>query len=129
MNRCGSSSVASGQAQAPCEARGEAGAALSLHRRAARRDGSEKAIVEALEAVGCAVMRHSATGEPDLIVFRAGRCWLFECKRHRQPGDRDGTARLTPAQQTWRGTWRGPAPVRVETVAEALAAIGIRLNE
>lgn len=95
---------------------------MSLYRRAARRDQSEAAIVEAFRAAGCHVLRHSATGEPDLIVWRGdGRFLaLVEVKRTRAHGDRQGRATLTPAQVKWRASWGGPAPIRVETPEQAL---------
>lgn len=42
---------------------------MSLHRRAAKRDSNEPAIVSALEAHGCVVWRVSGKGLPDLVVF------------------------------------------------------------
>lgn len=98
---------------------------MSLYRRAAKRDASEPLIVEAFVRAGCHVMRHSATGEPDLFVFRPDGTFLalVEVKRTRQKGDREGHATLTPAQVKWRAIWRGPAPVRVETPEQAVALL------
>ena len=42
---------------------------MSLHRRAAKRDANEPAIVSTLEALGCVVWRVSGKGLPDLAVF------------------------------------------------------------
>lgn len=53
---------------------------MSLHRRAAKRDAAEPAIVSALEALGCVVWRVSGKGLPDLIVLRAGKKWLADVK-------------------------------------------------
>lgn len=53
---------------------------MSLHRRAAKRDAAEPAIVSALEALGCIVWRVSGKGLPDLIVLRAGKKWLADVK-------------------------------------------------
>lgn len=55
-----------------------------------RRDASEPAIVAALRAIGCQVWLLSGTGNPDLLVKRAGRFYVFEVK--------SGNARLTPNQ-------------------------------
>lgn len=100
---------------------------MSIYRRAARRDANEPLIIEALTRAGCSVLRHSATGEPDLLVFHlaTGRAWLVEVKRSRAKGDRQGVATLTPAQLKWRDQWAGPAPVRIETVEEALALVHV----
>lgn len=56
---------------------------MSLHRRAAKRDAAEPAIVSALEALGCIVWRVSGKGLPDLVVF---------CPKSRAP---DGFRRRT----------------------------------
>ena len=45
-----------------------------------RRDANEKAIVEALEAVGAHVTRISGKGAPDLLVRYRGRLQAFEVK-------------------------------------------------
>lgn len=77
---------------------------MALHRRAAKRDANEPAIVSALEALGCVVWRVSGKGLPDLVVFyRKGRDPRYGV-RHRTfvadvKGPRDGP---TPAQvETW----------------------------
>lgn len=67
---------------------------MSLHRRAAKRDAAEPAIVSALEALGCIVWRVSGKGLPDLIVLRAGKKWLADVKGPKE--------KPTPAQEeTW----------------------------
>ncbi len=79
-----------------------------------RRDANERAIVEALQAVGCDVTRVSGEGAPDLLVRRstwaAGSCLGLEVK------GRTGTR--TKAQQG--SQW----PI-VRTIGEALLAVGI----
>lgn len=60
-----------------------------------RRDKAEPAIIEALKALGCRVWQLSGTGNPDLLVKRAGRFYVFEVK--------SGKARLTPNQDA--GNW------------------------
>lgn len=64
---------------------------MSLHRRAAKRDAAEPAIVSALEALGCVVWRVSGKGLPDLIVLRAGKKWLADVKGPKE--------KPTPAQE------------------------------
>lgn len=97
---------------------------MSLHRRAARRDDNEAAIVEALTAAGASVTPISAKGAPDLLVGYRGKTRLMEVKR--AAGPRGGTSRgeLTADQIAWRAAWQGEPPVIVRTPAEALAAIG-----
>jgi Holliday junction resolvase len=75
-----------------------------------RRDANEKAIVDALRAVGAHVTRISGDGAPDILVRHAGgRLWAFEVK--------SAKGKQTEAQQ--ETDW----PI-LRTVDEALAAIG-----
>lgn len=97
---------------------------MSLKRHAAKRDANEAAIVEALEQCGASVVRLSEKGCPDLLAgvigsdgFQTRRMVLLEVKSHK--------GQLTYDQQVWRARWRGPAPITVRSVTEALAAIGI----
>lgn len=87
---------------------------MSRLTRSPRRDANEADIKAALEAQGFVVMRHSGTGEPDLIVFqrKTRRAWLVEFKGPGKP--------FTPAQNTWRAKWQGPAPITLRTVDDAL---------
>lgn len=78
----------------------------------ARRDGNEKAIVEALEAQGFVVDRISGKGLPDLLVSKAGRQWLVEVKMPKGV--------FKPAQIEWRQRFRGPAPITLRSVDDAL---------
>ena len=55
-----------------------------------RRDAVEPAIVATLRAIGCQVWHLSGTGNPDLLVKRAGRFHVFEVK--------SGKAKLTANQ-------------------------------
>ena len=92
--------------------------------RAARVDGNQEAIVEALRAAGCSVTVTSMLGHgfPDIIIgFRgpSGHVVLIEIKDPSQaPSDRV----LTPAQKSWHRTWLGPAHV-VETIDQALSIV------
>ncbi len=98
---------------------------MSLHRRDAKRDANEAAIVAALIAAGASVTPISAKGAPDLLVGYRWRTRLLEVKR--AAGPRGGTSRgkLTDDQIAWRAAWQGEPPVIVRTPAEALAAIGL----
>lgn len=109
--------------------------AMSIHRRAARRDPNEPEIVDALRSAGATVVPLSGPGLPDLLVGLAGRTYLLEVKQPLGPrgGKRGGGASrpgqggdgvLTEAQVAWWAAWRGAPPVIVRTPAEALAAIG-----
>lgn len=106
---------------------------MSIHRRAARRDSNEDAIVDALIAAGASVTRLSAEGVPDLLVGIAGQTYLLEVKhlsstgrtvRRTSQGKRPDAEGRTSAQVAWWASWRGAPPVIVRTPAEALAAIG-----
>jgi hypothetical protein len=80
---------------------------------AKKRDLNENSIVEALEAIGCDVLKAS---DVDLIVGRAGKNFLLEVK---QPKG----AKLQPIQKRLRQSWRGQYAI-VTTPIEALKAIG-----
>lgn len=85
-------------------------------RRAARTDKTQSAIVAALRKAGCQVTSLAAIGKgvPDLLVHRAMRLWLLECKT--------GSGDLTPAQRAWHALW----PVHVvRSPEEALRAVGL----
>ena len=109
---------------------------MSYGKRAARRDKSEPAIVEALRAAGASVKIVSGSdGEPDLMVGFRGTTYHLEVKNPLGPrgGKSGGGATrpgqggdgvLTEDQLKWWATWRGAPPVIVRTPAEALAAIG-----
>ena len=74
-----------------------------------RRDANEKAIREALEAIGCDVTPISGKGAPDLLVRLRGQLWAFEVK--------SGKGQRTEAQESSR--W----PI-VRSVDQALAYFG-----
>ena len=74
-----------------------------------KRDANEKAIVDALRAVGAEVTRISGEGAPDLLVKRRGRLWAFEVKGPK------GKRTEAQVESQW--------PI-VRTVDEALKSIG-----
>lgn len=93
---------------------------MSLHRYDAKRDLSEKPIIEALQAVGCTVLALSIKGAPDLLVgytdfegYRANI--LMEVKT--------GKAKLRTGQEEWIGNWAGNVVV-VRSIEDALQAVG-----
>lgn len=71
-------------------------------RRAAKRDASEKAIVDALRACGWSVEYLSLPDGPDLLIGRNKRTHLAEVKT--------GKKKLRQGQAQWHAAWRG-APV------------------
>lgn len=89
---------------------------MSLHRRAAKRDGNESDIIAALKRVGVGVQPLSAEGVPDLLCVFRNRLHLIEVK---MPGEK-----LTPAQEAWHRSWPGPVSV-VRSVEEALSVVGL----
>jgi hypothetical protein len=96
-------------------------------RRAARTDGNHAEIVRALRQAGCGVVDLSGVGNgvPDLLVeapVYPHAMALLEIKDPAQPPNK---RKLTPAQQEFHAGWRGPLHV-VETVEQALAAVGVR---
>lgn len=89
---------------------------MSLHRRAARRDSNEAAIVDALRKMGCSVEYLSGKGTPDLLVgYRDRYLVLAEVKL------REGI--LTADQVNWITSWNGPDPVILRSVEDALALV------
>lgn len=64
-------------------------------RLAAKRDATEPDIVAALERAGCLVLR---LDKFDLLVFRAGRLWMFDCK---SPGGRPTLAQERLGAKGW----------------------------
>jgi hypothetical protein len=79
-------------------------------RRAARVDANQRAVVEALRAMGATVQLLHAVGKgcPDLLVGFAGRNVLLEVK----DGNKRPSARaLTPDEERFAATWRGQAAV------------------
>lgn len=75
----------------------------------AKRDKSEPAIKQALQASGWTVDSISITGGPDLIAGRGGETELIECKT--------GKAKTKAGQDDWHARWRG-RPVRILRTVE-----------
>jgi len=90
---------------------------------AARTDGNQSQIVDALRQVGATVIPCHAVGQgfPDIMVGYQGRNWLMEIK---DPSKPKSGQKLTKSQEQFHEKWRGQVVV-VRTVIEALAAIGI----
>lgn len=83
-------------------------------RRAAKRDISEREIVNALEQAGATVMR---LDQPcDLLVGYRGRTHLVECKSSAKGY---GKA-LNPNQQEFNDGWRGGKLVILRSAQEAI---------
>lgn len=99
---------------------------MAINRYAARRDGNEAEIIEALRAVGATVVQLSDTGYPDLLVGYADpetgeQCnYLIEVKAE--------NGKLTPPQFEFFETWEGQCDV-ARTVQEALKIIGVNADE
>ncbi len=85
-------------------------------RHAAKRDGHERAIIQALEAIGVSVAPLSMPGVPDLLCWTAWDGYrLVEVKTR--------SGKLTPAQVTFRQKF----PVLVaRSVEEALSLFGVK---
>ena len=91
-----------------------------VHRRAARRDTNERAIITALTAVGATVEQWDLV---DLVVGFRGRTFLLEVTNLES---RDGKAAVRKALQAdWRREWNGHA-AEAFTPDDALRAIGAR---
>lgn len=96
---------------------------MSLNAFARARDANEPEIIEALEAVGCVVTRMAAKGVPDLLVGFRGKTKLLEVKRA------DKKIKLTDDQVKWFDAWKGEQPIIVQTIADALRAIGLHIKQ
>ncbi len=91
-------------------------------RRAARIDDNQREIVEALRKAGATVRITAQLGDgfPDLLVRPRGRmASLIQMETKRRKG------KLTPAQVKYFTDF--PETLKIETVEEALRAIGVRL--
>lgn len=91
-----------------------------ISRRFSKRDANHTAIVRALRAAGRQVIELHALGgnAPDILVSWPGGMLLMEVKA--------GKGKLTPGQETFHATWRGPrgSLVVVRTERQALEYTG-----
>jgi len=86
-----------------------------------KRDGNEKAIINALETVGFQAVQLSAKGLPDLIVNGDDErgfpnSWFMEIKSEK--------GKLTDAQEETIRNWTGKPINVVRTIEEALQVVG-----
>lgn len=81
-------------------------------RRAAKRDATEPAIVEALRRCGWSVQPISVADAPDLILGKCGRTYLAEVKTAK--------GRVKPGQAEWHRKWEGADVVILRSVDDAL---------
>jgi hypothetical protein len=87
---------------------------MSLNRRAAKRDANERAIIDALVAMGAVVQQLSAKGVPDLLVSWKGYNLLMEVKMPK--------AKLTEDEKEWHSKWNGQVDV-VYSIDDALIVL------
>jgi hypothetical protein len=92
-------------------------------RRAAKVDRNQGEICAALRNVGATVQSLAAVGGgvPDLLVGFRRQTFLLEVKDGKKP---PSARELTPDQVDWHCAWGGGVCVVVNSVDEALAAIG-----
>jgi len=81
-------------------------------RRAARRDISEKDIIDALLRLGWSVQRVNAKDDPDLVIGKNGRTYHAEVKT--------GNAKLRPGQVRFAADWRGHRVLVLRNVDDVL---------
>lgn len=87
---------------------------MSIHRRAAKRDANEPAIVEALEGMGAVVER---TSKPlDLVVLVGSVIALADVKDPKR-------GRITDDQQTFIEKWDGAPIYILRTVDDAVKMV------
>lgn len=99
---------------------------MGLSKYRAHRDKSEKPIVAALRGVGAHVLLLSGKGVPDLLVHFRGVWTPLEVKTPKKDRMNGSNDPFTQAQKDVMAV----APfVVVETVAQALCAIGIQIQD
>lgn len=97
---------------------------MSVRRfRPTRVDENQRAIVRALEGVGCTVEILSAVGKgcPDLLVGVRGRTILLEVKRDEKAARINDATRKR--QREWVARWRGGIVATVTSPESAVAAV------
>ena len=82
------------------------------------KDANHDEIASALVKAGCSVYDASEFGDgfPDLVVGRAGQCYLLECKTTK--------GRMREKQSVFEKNWQGHFAV-VRSPMEALKAVGL----
>ena len=93
-----------------------------MNRRAAKIDGNQYDIVDALIAAGASVqtLANVGFGCPDLLIGYRGINFLIEIK---DPAQAPNKRRFNSHQKTWHALWKGKAHL-VETVDQALLVVG-----
>jgi len=93
-------------------------------RRAGRIDMNQGVIVAALRKLGASVVITSGAGNglSDLLVGWLGETYLLEVKDEAKV---PSAKTLTPAERQFVESWRGRPVAVVESVEQALAALGI----
>ena len=94
----------------------DGGVSVSIHRRAAKRDASEREIVEMLEACGWRVLKVSVKDGPDLIISRTAYLQGTGClsptgSRTIAIEVKSGKAKLREGQAKWMADWPGEKAV------------------
>ena len=97
-------------------------------RRAARVDANHEQVVIALQAAGATVQSLAAVGKgvPDLLVGFQGKTLLMEVKDGNKIPSKQ---KLTDAQISWHGAWRGGPLCIVDGPDAALRALGVLRHE
>lgn len=105
---------------------------MTIHRRAAKRDEGEPAIVGALRRAGAMVWHLSQKGLPDLLIGFRGRWVLMEVKAPLGPlgGESGNGQHLQPEQvRFFADAELGELPAHVvRSPEEALRVIGVELK-
>ena len=91
--------------------------------RAARVDGNQREIVQALREAGATVQHLHTVGKgcPDVLVGYRGANLLLELKDGSLPPSRQ---KLTADEEYWHTVWRGQVEI-ARSVEDALRIIGI----
>lgn len=101
-----------------------------VFRQCGSKDGNHREIVLGLEAAGRSVLEiwnlppgnRRRKGAPDILVGWGGHCLLMEIKRPEK------ASKVSEEQRIWHAWWKGPKPVVVRTLAEALAYTGVHID-
>lgn len=93
----------------------------------ARKDANQSSIVAALQKMGAHVEVTNMANWPDLVVLFRNTVTMVEVKN---PEASKGKRALRPGQEAFRVRWTaaGGRHARVETVDEALAAVGLAVK-